>query len=82
MTTDELIALAREGKAHIEPLSTCIVTRYAVTAREDDDPEETIALYISVCDEGTIHDAYAADPEGENRELTGDEAEVLRKLAA
>jgi hypothetical protein len=81
MTKDELVAFAKEGKAHIEACLTCIVTRYRVTEQADDDSEESMALFISICDEGTIHDAYVSGAE-EDAVLTADEIEVLRTATA
>lgn len=76
MTKDELIALAREGKAHIEEWASHIVTRYGVSESADNDGEADV-LFVTLCEEGTVHDAYFSGEEGVS-DLTADEIDIVR----
>jgi hypothetical protein len=69
MTKDELIALARGGKAHIEETSTYLVTRYQIVA--DVDADGLPAIYAELSEVGVEH-AYYTDGSNEH-ELTPDE---------
>jgi len=75
MTKDELIALAREGKAHIEVAYT--ITRYCVTPTADMDYE---AIFFSISNEdGDVYDDAAYFTDGDDEiDLTDDDAETLR----
>ncbi|MGZ5440349.1 MAG: hypothetical protein ACXW4P_03790 [Thermoanaerobaculia bacterium] len=80
MTKDELIALAREGKARIEVAYT--ITRYCITQDGvDDNGARSLdpAIFMSISNEdGGVHEdaAYFTDATDET-DLTDDEAEIL-----
>lgn len=74
MTKDELIALAREGKAHIKVAYT--ITRYCVTPNASLDYE---AIFMSINNEdGSVYDDAAYFTDGVDEiELRDDEAESV-----
>jgi hypothetical protein len=73
MTKDELMTLAKEGKAHIEETLTYMVTRYRITGDDADAPE---TMFVELSEYGVEHASYT-DGE-EDTELTAAEAEVVR----
>jgi hypothetical protein len=75
MTKDELIALAGEGKAHIEVAYT--IARYCVTPNASLDYE---AIFLSISNEdGSVYDDEAYFTDGVDEiGLTDDEAESVR----
>lgn len=73
MTKDELMTLAKEGKAHIEETLTYMVTRYRITGDDADDPD---TMFVELSEYGVEH-AFYTDGE-EDTELTASEAEVVR----
>jgi hypothetical protein len=72
MTKDELIALAREGKAHIKVAYT--ITRYCVTPSASLDYE---AIFLSISNEDcSVYDDEAYFTDGVDEiELRDDEAD-------
>lgn len=75
MTKNELIALVREGKAHIELAHT--IARYCVT------PNASLAyeaIFLSISNEdGSVYDDEAYFTDGVDEiELSDDEAESVR----
>jgi hypothetical protein len=82
MTKDELIALARESKAHIE--SEYTITRYRITQEGVDAkgvPFDYPAIFLSICDQdGNVHDddPYFSD-DTDYDGLTDEEAETIRE---
>jgi hypothetical protein len=82
MTKDELIALVKEGKAHIELAFT--INRYAITEAAVDaqgEPIEYPAIFMSVSNtDGSVYDdeAYFTDDIDDDM-LTEEEAETLRQ---
>jgi hypothetical protein len=75
MTKDELIALAREGKAHIEVAYT--ITRYCVTPAAKMDYE---AIFLSISNEDdSVYDDAAYFTDGVDEvDLTEEDAETLQ----
>jgi hypothetical protein len=82
MTKDELIALAKVGKVHIEAAYT--ITRYGITPDgvvAEGDRLYYPAIFLSICDEdGAVYDddPYFGDGMDEDS-LTDDEAETIRE---
>lgn len=77
MTKDELIALGKEGKAHIEIAYT--ITRYCVTPNASLDYD---AIFLSISnDDGSVYDDEAYFTDGVDEiELSDDEADALRTV--
>jgi hypothetical protein len=77
MTKQELIELARDGKAYIHLAYT--ISRYCIT-KDGHGGDDTAAVYISISDQdGGVHDDAAYYTDGDaDEDLTDTEAETLR----
>jgi hypothetical protein len=80
MTKDELIALAKEGKAHIEVAYT--ITRYCITQEGVDgegDRFDYPAVFMSISNEdNSLYDDAAYFTDGSDEiDLTDEDADVL-----